>query len=366
MRLTKDGQIGNVGCYRSEAGTGKRHGVRLPRLSLRTIYFAILCAALAGSAAAQAQPALPKKVNCAAPEQPQILMLNLVVETLTVQGKSGLHWRVNPLPAGADTQQISDPDLKAAIERWAADQSKLSSDPKNAWVIDGRSDRTFFNRGLSRGLSADFNINPYPVVPPPTMMQAGVKLPVMFCAARAPGVHLDKLEIQVVSVNYDPSSPQSARPLTAALDPGIAASALLSADEAKGDVTAMLAAFARVAETAWQTAKHNRIAIGFDLKSADLRKTETSITAIYNMAQNNIPFQFWGQWPEANAIFQTAADSKCCTLRVRNVQMADRATIRVEIQSAGFRAGFGRCEGRAEARRHHREPRDDPSSQAVR
>jgi hypothetical protein len=30
---------------------------------------------------------------------------------------------------------------------------------------------------------------------------------------------------------------------------------------------------------------------------------ETSITAIYNMAQNNIPFQFWGQWPEARANF---------------------------------------------------------------
>jgi hypothetical protein len=277
------------------------------------------------------QPVLPLKVNCFAPEQPQKLILSFAVETLTVEGTAGLHWRINPLPTEEDIQ-VSDPQLKRLIENWISEQNKLGPDPKNAWVIDGRSDRTFLRGGLNLGLSENFNIVAYPVVPPPSRVQPPVKLPVIFCAAHIPALQLEKLEIQVVSANYDPHKPNTAQDLSATLDPGVTGTALLSDEDTQSDASrkAVLNAFAKVAETAWQIAKQNGITIGSQPSSAVLHRAEGAITAIYNMAKNNIPFQFWGQWPEAQAIFQTDAGSKCCTLRIRNVQMAKDAEIRVE------------------------------------
>jgi hypothetical protein len=196
--------------------------------------------------------------------------------------------------------------------------------------MDGPNSWTFFNSGLTLGIAAGFTINPYPrVLPPSSMPQSSVKLPVTFCAEAFPALHLDTLEIRVVSADYDPGKPKPAQPLKAGLDAGVTASALLSDEDSKlgADV---LHAFAKVAETAWQTAKQNGVAVGSDARNAVLRKAETSITALYNMAQNNISFQFWGQWPEARAIFQHTADGRCCILSIGNVRMAKGATIRVE------------------------------------
>jgi hypothetical protein len=275
------------------------------------------------------QPVLPAKVNCIAPEQPQTMLLTFVVQNLAVNGKSGLHWRIQPLPAPDDIQ-VTDPALKAAIVDWINNQNKLGSDPKNAWVMDGLSDRTFFNGGLTKGISAVFTINPYPAIAPPAAESPGAsRKSVTFCAAPAPGLHFDMVAIEIVSAKYDPAKPTPPQSLTASLGKGVTASALFSAQETTGNRTAVLEAFATVAEAAAKILDQNKITIGADVKSADLRKVETSITALYNMVQNNIPFEFWHTWPEANAIFQKNANGKCCTLRVREVQMAKRATIGV-------------------------------------
>jgi hypothetical protein len=290
-----------------------------------------LLIALAGAGfLARGQPALPKKVNCIAPQQPQTLVLNFVAANdVTVPAtKAGPHWVISPLPTGDDIR-VSDPDLKSAIQNWVNEQN--SSKVRHPWVMDGRNKWTFFTSGLSRGLAADFTINPYPVVSPPaTMPQPSVKIPVTFCTEHFPALHLDTLQIQVVSAEYDPTKPKPAQPLNAKLDPGVMASALLSDEDFNLGSDVALNAFAKVAEAAWQTARQNGIAVGSDAKNDVLRKAETSITAIYNMAQNNIPYQFWGQWPEAWAIFQHTPDGRCCTLTIGNVQIAKGATIRVE------------------------------------
>jgi len=277
----------------------------------------------------QAQPPIPK-VRCIAPQQPQTLVLSFAVADVTVPSNPGLHWTIDPFPTGEDIQ-VSDPALKTAIENWISEQNKLDPRMRHPWVIDGRNRWTFFNSGLSLGISADFTINPYPLVPPPSPStpKSGGKLPVTFCAEQVPALHLDVLQIQVVSAQYDPDKSKPQR-LNAKLDTGVTASALLSEDAAKPDLAAESNAFAKVAETAWQSAKQSGIVIGSDATDAVLRKAEASIAAIYNMAQNNIPFQFWGQWPEPRAIFQHTADGRCCTLTVRDVRMARGAAIQVE------------------------------------
>ena len=301
--------------------------------SLPSAFRKILLYTLAGAAfVAHGQPVLPLRVNCIAPQQPQTLLLSFVAadKILVPATQAGAHWIIDPLPKGSDIQ-VSDPDLKTAIENWVTEQTNLDPKLKHAWVMDGRNSWTFFNSGLGHGLAADFTINPYPVVPPPaTMPQARVKLPVTFCAAHFQALHLDTLLIQVISAGYDPAKPKAAQPLSAKLDQGITASALFSDEDVALSADKTADAFARVAQTAWQSAKQKGIAVGSDAKNAVLRDAERSITAIYNMAQNNIPFQFWGQWPEPRAIFQQSANGKCCTLAIRNVQMAASASIRVE------------------------------------
>jgi hypothetical protein len=271
---------------------------------------------------------LPAKVNCLEPQNPQTIVLHLKAAMATVPLSPGLHWVVDPLPTGADLQ-VSDPALQSGIETWVRNQNALDPGKKHPWVLDGRNSWTFFNSGLGPGI-ADFTINPYPLVPPPSEKQTSVGR-VTFCAARrAENFHLDMLMIQVVSAGFDPHKPHAPQKLDAKLDENVTASALLSDEESRAAPGAILHAFSQVAEIAWQKAKQNGIAIGSDTTDQALRQAETSITAVYNMAQNDIPFQFWGQWPEPRAIFQHSSDGNCCILTVQNVQMAKSAVIQVE------------------------------------
>jgi len=287
---------------------------------------ALLLVLVETAAAAHAQLTLPK-IHCQDPQQTQTLVLNLEAKSLALNGKEGLHWVIDGFPEGDDIQ-VSDSGLKSAIQDWITAQNKLDPKLQHAWVLDGKTPWSFFSpSGLNGGLEAGFSIGTFPFIPPPSVTQPAKRYPLPFCAAKAAKMHLDALEIQIVSERYE-SNP--AQPLNASLAPKVTASALLSDADSSGDTRAVLNAFSVVAETAWNSARQNGIAIGADVDSAAQRKAEAAIANIYNMAQNNIPYQLWGLWPEPKAIFQHTKTGKCCILSVQNVRMATDAIIRVE------------------------------------
>jgi hypothetical protein len=286
---------------------------------------------LMASRLAEAQPIIPN-TKCIAPQRLQSLVLTLSATALNVPGDpkgGGLHWVVDPLPTGDDIS-ISDPNLKNAIERWVSDFN--NSPTKHAWVLDGKNPWRFLSyAGLNGGVGAAFDVSPIPVVSSPTMSQAGTRLrqSVSLCAAPVQNLFLDMLNIRIISADYDPDYPQAPQVLSAKLDEGITASALLSAADSQIGQP-VLEAFSRVAETAWQTAKRNGISLRSRATGATLSNAENAVTRLYNMVQDNIASEFWSHWPEAHAKFEATADNKCCTLTIRNVRMAKGASIHVE------------------------------------
>jgi hypothetical protein len=281
---------------------------------------------LAGIApVANAELKIPKQ-RCQDPQQTQTLVLN--VEAGPVNGKAGLHWVIKGLPSGDDIQ-VTDPGLKRAIQNWITAQNKLN--PKPNWVLDGKTPWSLFSSsGLSGGVTASRFTITFPFIPPPSDAEPAKPYPVQFCETPAAEKRLDALEIQIISESYDFDKPKPAQQLNASLAPKVTASALLSDADSNGEKQTVLNAFSIVAETVWNSARQNGIVIGAEADDALLRKAEVSIANIYNMAQDNIAYQFWGLWPQPRAIFHYTTTGKCCILSVQNLRMATKACIRVE------------------------------------
>ncbi len=298
---------------------------------------ALLCGGLL-----QGQIVLPARVNCLAPDQPQTITLHFTSENVAVPGSPGLHWKISPLPTASDIN-FTDPNLKSAVLAWLSGPQQAA----HPWIMDGRNSWTFFNSGLGPGISEAFKINPYSLVLSPSASGLTDTRAVTFCAAPAPALHLNSLEIEMFSASYDPAVQTGPQPLHANLEPGVTASAYLSPEESQNPGP-LLDALAKVAETAWGIAKKNQIALGGEPTGATLSKAEAAVNTFYNMAQGNIPSQFWEQWPQPHAVFQQTKTGQCCTLRITKVRMATSATLRVEAKIADVKSLTSRQQQRAD------------------
>jgi hypothetical protein len=272
-------------------------------------------------------PVLPR-MNCSAPLQPQGLALTLIAETVAVQGRSALHWHINPLPTGADIQ-VSDPALQKTIQEWVDQQNSLPADPKNAWILDGAGSRTLLKGGLDAALEKSFTIQVrHAAIPPPAAGTTGTFKPtVSFCAAPVKTSRLTNLEIAITADKYDAAHPTSAVAIPVDLGAGIKATALISQQD-RQDMKGTLQAYAGLAGIAWGAAKKAGIAMSSDVSVAAMDQVRTAIGEAYHSADIHLPGDFASSWPQLSGIFQCFGDGRC-ELVIEHAQIADGVTIKV-------------------------------------